>query len=124
MRTSNIEHRTLNIECGEHSAFDVRCSMFDVPFFLISSLLLICSPLIATAAEPTKSELDFFESKIRPLLTDRCYKCHSSKSEKLKGGLSLEFRDTILKGGKTGPAIVPGDPEKSLLITAVRYTDP
>jgi hypothetical protein len=76
------------------------------------------------AAEPSKSDLEFFENKIRPILADNCYKCHSHEAPKLKGGLSLEFRDTILKGGDTGPALVPGDPEKSLLIKAVRYTDP
>lgn len=76
------------------------------------------------AAEPTKAELEFFENKIRPILADNCYKCHSHESPKLKGGLSVEFRDSMLKGGDTGPALVPGDPEKSLLIKAIRYTDP
>ncbi|MEO7676908.1 MAG: c-type cytochrome domain-containing protein, partial [Verrucomicrobiota bacterium] len=76
------------------------------------------------AATPTPDQLAFFESKIRPILVDNCYKCHSHESEKLKGGLSLEYRESLLKGGETGPAIVPGDPEKSLLIKAVRYTDP
>ncbi|MDB6124456.1 MAG: hypothetical protein JWQ71_3449 [Pedosphaera sp.] len=76
------------------------------------------------AAEPTKAQLDFFEAKIRPIFVNNCYKCHSHESTKLKGGLSLEFRDTVLKGGDTGPALVAGDPEKSLLIKAVRYTDP
>ncbi|MEO6181874.1 MAG: PSD1 and planctomycete cytochrome C domain-containing protein [Verrucomicrobiota bacterium] len=76
-----------------------------------------------SAATPTPDQLAFFESKIRPLLVDNCYKCHSREAEKLKGGLSLEFRESVLKGGETGPAIVPGDPEKSLLIKAVRYTD-
>ncbi len=76
------------------------------------------------AAEPTKAQLDFFESKVRPTLVNNCYKCHSHEATKLKGGLSLEFRETVLKGGDTGPAVVPGDPEKSLLIKAVRYTDP
>ena len=75
------------------------------------------------AAEPTKSQLEFFENRIRPLLTDNCYSCHSHEATKLKGGLSLEFRELLLRGGETGPAIVPGDPEKSLLIKAVRYTD-
>jgi hypothetical protein len=79
---------------------------------------------LAAQAEPTRAQLDFFESKIRPILVDQCYKCHSSQSEKLKGGLSLEYRDTILKGGENGPALVVGDPEKSLLIKAIRYTDP
>jgi len=77
----------------------------------------------AKAAEPTKEQLEFFENKIRPILSDNCYKCHSHEAPKLKGGLSVEFRDLLLKGGENGPAIVPGDPEKSLLIKAVRYTD-
>jgi len=67
---------------------------------------------------------EFFESKIRPILAKECYQCHSSQAVKLKGGLSLEYHETMLRGGNTGPAIVPGDPEKSLLIKAVRYTDP
>src|SRR6185295_4736301 len=73
---------------------------------------------------PTPAQSQFFESKIRPLLADKCYKCHSTQAEKVKAGLLLDSRDGVLKGGETGPAIVPGDPEKSLLIKAVRYTDP
>ena len=76
------------------------------------------------AAEPTPAQLAFFENKIRPLFAEHCYKCHSHESPKLKGGLSLEFRETVIKGGETSPAIVPGDPEHSLLIKAVSYTDP
>ncbi|MDB6017911.1 MAG: Protein of unknown function (DUF1553)/Protein of unknown function (DUF1549)/Planctomycete, partial [Pedosphaera sp.] len=87
----------------------------------LAGLLLVAH---ATAAEPTKAQTEFFENKIRPILANNCYKCHSHESPKLKGGLSVEFRETILAGGGTGPAIVPGDPEKSLLIKAVQYTDP
>src|SRR5262245_57529212 len=67
--------------------------------------------------------IEFFESKIRPVLVDRCYQCHSQKAEKLKGDLYLDSREAILKGGENGPAIVPGNPEKSLLIKAIRYSD-
>ena len=91
--------------------------------FLLLLLVALTVPR-AQAAEPTKAELEFFENKIRPLLANRCYKCHSHEADKLRGGLSVEFRDALLKGGETGPAIVPGDPEKSLLIKAVRYVDP
>jgi cytochrome c553 len=76
------------------------------------------------AAEPTKAQLDFFESKVRPVLANNCYKCHSTKAEKVKGGLLLDSREAVLKGGDSGPALVPGNPEKSLLIKAVNYTDP
>ncbi|HXX94275.1 MAG TPA: PSD1 and planctomycete cytochrome C domain-containing protein, partial [Planctomycetota bacterium] len=66
-------------------------------------------------------EAERFEKKIRPLLVERCLKCHSAQAPKLKGGLRLDTRDSALKGGDTGPAIVPGSPEKSLLIQAVGY---
>jgi hypothetical protein len=76
------------------------------------------------AADLTPEQTDFFENKIRPILGDHCYKCHSTLAEKIKGGLLLDSREALLKGGDTGKAIVPGDPEASLLIKAVRYTDP
>ncbi|HXI49964.1 MAG TPA: c-type cytochrome domain-containing protein, partial [Candidatus Saccharimonadales bacterium] len=72
----------------------------------------------ADRSKLTPAELEFFESKIRPVLADNCYKCHSQGAEKIKGGLLLDTRDGVLKGGNTGPAIVPGQPEKSLLLTA------
>ena len=68
-------------------------------------------------------ELKFFESKIRPLLIANCYGCHSVSSGKSKGGLRLDTRDAMLKGGDSGPAVVPGDADSSLLIRAVRYLD-
>src|SRR3954466_3594905 len=84
-------------------------------------LALVAAPM--PGAEISKSELTFFENNIRPLLVERCYQCHSQQSEKLRGGLLLDSRDGLLKGGKTGVAIVPGAPDKSLLIQAVRYTN-
>ncbi len=75
------------------------------------------------AAEPTKTQLDFFESKIRPIFADNCYKCHSAEQGKTKGDLTLDTREGWIKGGKTGPAIVPGNADKSLLLQAVRYAD-
>jgi len=89
--------------------------------------LLCLSALIAPrirAAEPSPADLQFFAHNIRPLLAEHCYKCHSQKSEKLKGHLLLDSPEGWLKGGDTGPAIVPGATDKSLLIEAVRYTNP
>jgi mono/diheme cytochrome c family protein len=68
-------------------------------------------------------DLEFFEKKIRPLLTERCYSCHSAKAEKLKGGLYVDSHEGLLKGGDSGAALVAGDPKKSLLIKAVRWVD-
>ena len=67
------------------------------------------------------AKTDFFESKIRPVLATHCFECHGHKD---KGGLTLDSREAILQGGDSGPAIVPGKPEKSLLMTAVQHADP
>src|SRR5579883_1939359 len=90
----------------------------------LAALVVLGSVSALHAAEPSAVDTQFFENKIRPILVDNCYKCHSHEAPKLKGGLSVEFRDGLLKGGDTGPAIVPGDPDNSLLIKAVRYGDP
>ncbi|NOS68485.1 MAG: DUF1553 domain-containing protein [Verrucomicrobia bacterium] len=73
--------------------------------------------------ELSREAQEFFQQQIRPILAESCYQCHSAEAKKLKGGLRLDFRDGVLRGGDTGPAIVPGEPEKSLLIKAVRYAD-
>ncbi|HET6406818.1 MAG TPA: DUF1549 domain-containing protein, partial [Chthoniobacteraceae bacterium] len=80
-------------------------------------------PLAGFNESPTPDQLAFFESKVRPLLVDRCYECHSAKAEKVKGGLLLDSRAGLRKGGDTGPAITPGDPGASLFIQAVRHDD-
>jgi len=89
-----------------------------------SGLLILILNFRAVAGELTPAQMEFFENKIRPILAENCYKCHSLQAEKVKGGLLLDTREGVLKGGESGPVIVPGDPEKSLLIKAVRYTDP
>ena len=76
----------------------------------------------ASAAEFTAADLDFFESKVRPLLDANCFSCHANGKD--RGGLSLADRESLLKGGDSGrPAVVPGDPDHSPLIAAVRYDD-
>jgi len=67
--------------------------------------------------------IEFFEAKIRPVFVEHCYKCHSQDAEKVKGGLRLDSRESLLRGGDNGPVLIPGDPEGSRLIQAVRYTD-
>ena len=67
---------------------------------------------------------DFFERKIRPVLADQCYECHGSESAALKGGLRLDTRDGLLKGGESGAVVSLGKPSESLLIKALRHVDP
>ncbi len=69
------------------------------------------------------SSLEFFESKVRPLLVSRCYECHSGTSKKIEGGLRLDSRTAAIKGGETGPAVVARDLKKSLLIGAINHGD-
>jgi hypothetical protein len=70
---------------------------------------------------PTSEELTFFESKIRPVLVTHCYECHAADSKILQGGLRVDSRGGLLRGGDSGAAIVPGSAETSLLIRALRY---
>ncbi|MCA9092364.1 MAG: PSD1 domain-containing protein [Planctomycetaceae bacterium] len=100
----------------------------------LSSLLILGSvfvqfvlPLEIRGAEgenETKfpaEEIEYFEKKVRPILAERCYECHANSMGKNKGGLILDERDGILKGGDSGPAAVPGNVEESLLIEALAY---
>ena len=73
---------------------------------------------------PSPEGLAFFERNIRPLLAANCYGCHSSKLDKPMGGLLLDSRAGMLRGGKSGAAIVPGKPEQSLLLGAVLGSRP
>ena len=70
---------------------------------------------------PSAEAVRFFEARIRPVLADQCFKCHGP--EKQKAGLRLDSRSAMLGGGDSGPAVVPGQPEESLLVEALRYED-
>jgi cytochrome c553 len=91
-------------------------------------LVLLLAPALAvhlpaaplSAAEPDAKGVEFFEQKIRPVLVATCYGCHSAQAGKKRGGLSLDTKAGVLKGGDTGPALVPGQPDKSLLLSAIR----
>lgn len=94
---------------------------------LIFLLLLVLAtfasgPMNAQSAQSTGD--DFFEKKIRPVLATNCYGCHSSKLKSPMGGLVLDTKSGLLRGGDSGPAIVPGKPAESLLLRAMRFNDP
>lgn len=87
---------------------------------IISCGVLLCVPSICRSDDPG---LAFFESAIRPVLVQQCYECHSADAEAkgdLEAGLRLDTKQGMLAGGDAGPAVLPGDPENSLLLTALR----
>lgn len=92
------------------------------PLLSIAWLLVM---VVVPCAESRGDEAgnEFFEKKIRPILVEHCYECHSADAKKIGGNLLLDHRAGVLKGGDTGTALEPGKPEKSLLITAIRYED-
>ncbi|HVJ84134.1 MAG TPA: DUF1553 domain-containing protein [Caulifigura sp.] len=85
-------------------------------------VLCLATPAVR-AAEPDAARLKFFESKIRPVLVEQCYECHSAGAKNVRGGLLLDTRDGLLKGGDSGPSLVPGKPDESMLLSALRFED-
>jgi hypothetical protein len=90
---------------------------------IILRVWLILTAISFSAKALTKDEINFFETKIRPVLAQNCYKCHSKESEKVKGGLILDNAANTQKGGVSGPAVVPSDLAKSLLYKSLTYKD-
>jgi hypothetical protein len=92
---------------------------------LLGLALAVAWPLASGAAEPTATAdpvgIEFFESRIRPVLTEHCYECHSAADDSPQGDFKLDTAAALLKGGASGPAIEPGKPADSLLMSALRY---
>jgi hypothetical protein len=74
---------------------------------------------VAATPEPSRDQLRFFEEKVRPILAENCYKCHGS--DKQKGNLRLDIREAAFAGGESGPVIVPGKPDESALVEAIKW---
>ena len=88
----------------------------------LARLLYIASlPHLVGAADFTREQAEFFEKRVRPLLAENCYRCHSQEAKSLKGGLRLDSRRGVLNGGESGPSIIPGKPAQSRLYQAVSY---
>jgi hypothetical protein len=90
------------------------------PLVRVSILVVMVLASSSSAADPGT---EFFEKKIRPVLVEHCYECHSAEAKKPKGGLLLDTRAGMLKGGDSGPALVPRKPKDSLILKAVHYSE-
>lgn len=95
---------------------------------LAASFLLFAAMIVSVSGasgdettEFSDEDLTFFEKRVRPILVERCFECHSGESQKTKGGLRLDRRDEILRGGDSGPAVLPGKSDDSLLIRVLRH---
>ena len=86
--------------------------------------LLVTSTLTAADKKPSPAQIEFFEKKIRPVLVKQCYSCHSAKAKILRGGLRLDNRQAVARGGETGPAVLPGKPAESLVLEYISGDDP
>ncbi|MEM9656831.1 MAG: c-type cytochrome domain-containing protein, partial [Planctomycetota bacterium] len=84
-------------------------------FHVFLAILSLAGPAAAD------SDLEHFERYVRPVLVERCHSCHSGQGEVLQAGLRVDSLRALLEGGDSGPAIIPGDPANSLLVSAIRY---
>ncbi len=102
----------------------LRCRLDQIlAVLIVASLSFNFSWSSTLYAQQADAEgIRFFEQKIRPVLVEHCYECHSADSKTLQGKLQVDFRDGMLSGGDSGPSIVPGKPAESLLLTTLRYT--
>ncbi len=90
-------------------------------FKLFACWFFVSALVSASAAEPPAEVREFFETKIRPVLVEQCYQCHGP--DEAAGKLRLDSRQGWMRGGQRGPAIVPGDPAASLLLTMISHHD-
>ncbi|MSR58795.1 MAG: DUF1553 domain-containing protein [Planctomycetaceae bacterium] len=117
--------------CGEQESPARRHLTFAANPMRIKSMSRLFASLLFTivigvplrGASADDEGLEFFEKKIRPVLVEHCQECHSAGAKKLGGGLLLDHREGIRKGGDSGKAVEPGKPDESLLIEAIRYAD-
>jgi|694.fasta_scaffold11442_5 hypothetical protein len=138
-RAYHLESRLAKLDQADwnrplrHRLFDTRVSLMAMPMFDIASLgrcifhlgfvVVACSNIFAAFAfaqtSLTPEQLQLVESKVRPFLLENCCRCHGPDEQ--KGNLRLDSLSHMLVGGDSGPAIVPGDPQNSLILQALRY---
>lgn len=117
MSVTSASCHDANIKKSAHRVNTVGLSMLVTILMILSSSSLQGSPI---ADDPTPEQIEFVRSKVIPILESRCYECHGSQ-ETVEAELHVNSRKALLKGGESGAAIEPGEPDRSLIIQAVRY---
>lgn len=105
---------------GMHSTRSLRCRLRWLPLAIFVTVAGPHGELLGDDVEKA-GEIEFFETKIRPVLVEHCYECHAADSKIIRGGLRLDSREGMRQGGDSGPAVVPGDLEGSLILDALRH---
>lgn len=96
--------------------------MWTVRLLTLGGLISLCGTMThAAEPQPSREALDFFERRIRPVLVEHCYRCHAEDAKIVRAGLVVDSRVGLIAGGESGPAIVPGKPDESLLMEALRF---
>ncbi|MEQ1826293.1 MAG: PSD1 and planctomycete cytochrome C domain-containing protein [Pirellula sp.] len=120
---------TNSVPLKQHRQRMLSRLIFITRFFIFMTGLSIVTPAhgddktakVVDTPQFTAEQIDFFESRVRPVLVQHCYECHSTDAAKLQAGLYVDSREAILEGGESGAVVVVGKPEESLLISAVKY---
>src|SRR5688572_28223808 len=92
-----------------------------MPHRMLGTLLGLIIPSLVFAGGAEPKGIEFFENKIRPVLSKHCYECHSAQAKKPKADLLLDTKAGMLEGGANGPALVPGKAKESLIIKALMH---
>ncbi len=127
-RARLLPSRDLNGRSAQQELRPPNCGHRFLRYGLLFVGMVCCAPFVfaddtADKQKPTAEQTEFFEAKIRPILVQRCYQCHSTDAEEIEGGLVLDSKWGWQTGGDSGPAIVPGNLAESNLIDAVRYEE-
>ena len=119
-----LSSQIAKVDCIRDPVWRMACAglltLFVAPASGFCQALPGAVSVMPAGATPDPARVQFFEQKIRSVLVEQCYQCHSAGAKKPRGGLRLDNRAGLLQGGDSGPAIVPGKPEASLLIRALR----
>ncbi|NBX29005.1 DUF1553 domain-containing protein [bacterium] len=87
----------------------------------VAAMVVVAIATCVGVSKADDAQHEFFERRIRPMLVEHCYSCHSAKAEGIKAGLNVDSRDGLLEGGDSGPAVVPGHSDQSLIMQALRH---
>ncbi|MBS0266586.1 MAG: PSD1 domain-containing protein [Planctomycetes bacterium] len=109
---------------GPAGKISVRMPRWRWPCRTLCGLLALVTPWLVQASLQADDGIEFFERKVRPVLVEHCYRCHSAEAKEIKGGLRLDLKAGWQQGGDSGePAVLPGKPEDSLLLQSMRHAE-